>query len=160
MARILLVESDRLLRQILTEVLQSENFDVLDTNSREEGLRLAIQWVPNVIVCDAMFPIQLGNFLDRLHEHPTTANIPIIVLATSSAIEPIYTLISSKTTYWVRPLNIPILLETIARLGSCSHSPHPPSEFQWHRLPNLTIQPEIAEQPTFSAIKLLRIASA
>jgi two-component system phosphate regulon response regulator PhoB len=114
MLTILLVESDRCLRQILKEALQAAKWQVIATESRETGLQLATECIPDAIVCDAMFPVELNKFLDRLHENPLTTDIPIVVLATTTTIERIFTSIYHQTTYCVKPFNIAILLETLS----------------------------------------------
>lgn len=130
MDKILLVESDRVLRRILKEALQAEKWEVVATSSREIGLQLASECIPDAIVCDAIFPVELGKFLECLHQNPITSNIPTVVLATPTAMERTHFSISNQTTYWVKPLNIPILLETISSFCSKkSHAQATPESF-------------------------------
>lgn len=63
-------------------------WNVLVASSGEEGLALALQEKPDVVVLDVMMPGMDGpTLLARLREHPQTASTPVILL-TANALRP------------------------------------------------------------------------
>lgn len=144
MLKILLVESDRYLRQILKEALQAQKWEVIATENREAGLQLATECIPDAIVCDAMFPLEFRKFLNRLYDHPLTTDIPIVVLATTTTMERIVTSIYHQTTYWVKPFNIPILLETLSSVCRSKRNTNTTAESIFRNFQNPAIHFNIA----------------
>jgi signal transduction histidine kinase/DNA-binding response OmpR family regulator len=77
---ILLVEDHTELRNYLKQQLM-ENFQVLLAKQGDEGLSIAIQMIPDLIITDIMMPVMDGVALTRhLKDNPLTSHIPIIML--------------------------------------------------------------------------------
>lgn len=56
--KILLVEDSEPLRKVLGEKLRDEKFDVTEAGGGEEGLKVAQEWRPDMIITDiVMFPV-------------------------------------------------------------------------------------------------------
>jgi DNA-binding response OmpR family regulator len=56
--KILVVEDSEPLRKVIAEMLREEHFDVLEANGGEEGLRIAAEKKPDLIITDiVMFPM-------------------------------------------------------------------------------------------------------
>src|SRR5687768_4201882 len=51
---VLLIDDDEVLRSILTELLRSEGWNVLQAEDGEAGLKLALDHKPDVVVCDLL----------------------------------------------------------------------------------------------------------
>jgi CheY-like chemotaxis protein len=85
--KILVVEDDQAIREVLTEVLRFEGFDALGAaNGREALNMLESHGVPSLIVLDLMMPVMNGwEFLDHLHQKPSFAAIPVIVASAGLA---------------------------------------------------------------------------
>jgi DNA-binding response OmpR family regulator len=88
MIKILVIDDESVLLEELSENLMYEGFDVLSTYESLNGVQLAQQHLPDIILCDIMMP-QLDGFgvLLELRSNPTTAKIPFIFLTARAARE-------------------------------------------------------------------------
>jgi DNA-binding response OmpR family regulator len=81
MTRILIIEDDTNIRSEVTQLLQLEGFIVLVAANGEEGVRLAAEHLPDLVICDIMMPIMDGyTVLQSLRGNLLTATIPFIFL--------------------------------------------------------------------------------
>ncbi len=79
--KMLLVEDDAALVELLSWHFARENFDVATTPDGEEALLLAQEKVPDIVLLDWMVENLSGiEVCRRLRRMPATANIPIIML--------------------------------------------------------------------------------
>jgi two-component system, OmpR family, phosphate regulon response regulator PhoB len=82
---ILLIEDSRFLRRAIEMALVKAGYHVAGAHDGEEGLRLARESTPDLILLDMMLPKVTGqNVLANLKGDPTTANIPVMVLTSLS----------------------------------------------------------------------------
>lgn len=80
--KILMVEDDGFLRDLLSRKLTHEQFNLLIAADGEEGLELAINEQPSIILLDLILPgINGFEVLEKIRENPTTKDIPVIVLS-------------------------------------------------------------------------------
>ena len=80
-ARILLVEDDAALAELVGYHLKREEFEVERTGDGEEALLLASENPPDVVLLDWMIEGVSGiEVCRRLRRRPETANVPIIML--------------------------------------------------------------------------------
>ncbi|MBU0554462.1 MAG: phosphate regulon transcriptional regulator PhoB [Alphaproteobacteria bacterium] len=80
-AKMLLVEDDAALAELLTWHFQREDFDVAQTPDGEEALILAQESTPDIVLLDWMVENLSGiEVCRRLRRMPETANVPIIML--------------------------------------------------------------------------------
>lgn len=81
MTKILLIEDDPVVQTLIVKLLQAEGFEAIAAINGEEGLEVAYQVLPDLILCDVMMPVCDGyEVLRRLNENPITASIPFIFL--------------------------------------------------------------------------------
>ncbi|MCT7949571.1 response regulator [Ancylothrix sp. C2] len=81
MAKILVIEDERIIRENILELLETEDFEVFGAENGKVGIALAIENKPDLIVCDVMMPeIDGYGVLKALREQPSTATIPFIFL--------------------------------------------------------------------------------
>src|SRR6187549_486693 len=79
--KLLLVEDDRALAELLIWHFEREDYDVRRTGDGEEALLLASEETPDVIILDWMIEGILGlEVCRRLRRRSETANVPIIML--------------------------------------------------------------------------------
>ena len=80
--RILVVEDDNFLRDLLARKLTHEKYDLLIAANGEEGLELARNEHPSIILLDLILPGMDGfEVLTAIKADPNTANIPVIILS-------------------------------------------------------------------------------
>jgi two-component system phosphate regulon response regulator PhoB len=80
-AKILLVEDDASLIELVTYNLEKEGFDVVRTGDGEEALTLADEEKPDLVILDWMIANLSGiEVCRRLRRAPATANLPIVML--------------------------------------------------------------------------------
>ncbi|HSH94754.1 MAG TPA: response regulator transcription factor [Roseimicrobium sp.] len=81
MTSILLIEDHAPLRKNLREMLTFEGYDVIEASDGREGLRLARERKPSLILCDIMLPgIDGLEILAALRSDASTATLPFIFL--------------------------------------------------------------------------------
>jgi CheY-like chemotaxis protein len=85
---ILIVDDERFLNDLYTELLTSEGYTVVSAFNGKEALTLIYKNPPQLIILDIMMPIMNGNeVLAALHENNATKRIPVIVLTNDVNIE-------------------------------------------------------------------------
>lgn len=81
MTTILVIEDMDVLREEIAEILQYEGFQVLSAPDGRQGLALANQHLPDLILCDIAMPELDGyDTLRAIRANPATATIPFIFL--------------------------------------------------------------------------------
>jgi len=79
--KVLVVEDEPSLRKALTEKLTVAGFSVLAAKDGQEGLTMAINKHPRIILLDLMLPKMDGmSVLDRLRRDEWGKNVPVIIL--------------------------------------------------------------------------------
>lgn len=80
--RILLVEDDKLLRDLMVFKLESEGYTVLEATTVETALEQTRQRHPDLIFLDIILPGKDGFlFLEEIKQDPRIAHIPVVVLS-------------------------------------------------------------------------------
>jgi signal transduction histidine kinase/CheY-like chemotaxis protein len=81
---VLVIDDDEVSRYLVRGLLADQPLRVLEANTGEAGLQLALQERPDVILLDLVMP-HLNGFevLDRLDANPATRHIPVIVITAS-----------------------------------------------------------------------------
>ncbi|MDN5275922.1 MAG: hypothetical protein JWN33_571 [Candidatus Saccharibacteria bacterium] len=86
MAKILLVEDDKSLREIYGVRLLAEGYDIVSAGDGEEALAMAIKERPDLIVSDVMMPKISGfDMLDILRSTTETKGIKVIMMTALSS---------------------------------------------------------------------------
>ena len=80
--RILVVDDDAAILQLLRLFLSNEGYEVISTCSGEDAYAKAIQQIPDLAIVDVMMPGLDGYTLCRkLRENPSTRLLPIVMLS-------------------------------------------------------------------------------
>ncbi|MFA7368103.1 MAG: response regulator transcription factor [Kiritimatiellales bacterium] len=78
---ILIIEDEEDIRELVKYNLQRENFDVLEAESGEDGLKLVERVMPDLILLDLMLPGKDGLEICRmLKRNARTQNIPVVMM--------------------------------------------------------------------------------
>lgn len=81
MAKILIIDDEEILRQLMEHVLSADGHDTITAPDGEAGVALAKSDVPDLIISDMSMPKMTGwEMVTSLKADPATKNIPIIAL--------------------------------------------------------------------------------
>lgn len=81
---ILIVEDDANSRKLVRDVLQVKGYQTIETETAEEGIRLAKERQPALILMDIQLPGMSGiEALQHLRADPDTKAIPVIAVTAS-----------------------------------------------------------------------------
>jgi len=82
--RILIVEDQADVAQLIDVVLKGEGYVVAIARDGAQGLMLARDWKPDLILMDIMLPgVDGGTLISRLRQEEETAELPIIAMSAS-----------------------------------------------------------------------------
>ena len=82
MTRVLVVEDDEDIRELLIDSLQDIGYDVIEAQDGISGLAQAQAEIPDVILLDVMMPVMDGfQVLRKLMGNRATRSIPIIMVS-------------------------------------------------------------------------------
>lgn len=85
MPQILVIEDDQQIRNTIFEMLQYQNFDVLEAKNGEQAIKLLESQRPDLILCDIMMPGLDGySVLNWVRSHAPTQTTPFIFLTAKS----------------------------------------------------------------------------
>jgi len=82
MAKILIAEDERDIRDLVMFTLQFAGYDVIAASNGEEAYHLAIQHLPDLILSDVRMPKMTGYEMCKLVKaEPKTQHIPVVFLS-------------------------------------------------------------------------------
>ena len=83
-SRILVVEDQQDVAELIQVVLRGEGHTVAIAKDGAQGLMLSRDWDPDLILMDIMLPgVDGGTLISRLRQEPETASLPIIAMSAS-----------------------------------------------------------------------------
>lgn len=102
--KILFVEDEPALHKTLGEFLKQEGYEVKDAMDGEQGLKMAKEEKPDLVLLDLVLPKLHGfEVLKAMKEDPETEDIPVIVLTNLEATADIEKALEmGATTYLVK----------------------------------------------------------
>src|SRR6266404_4542314 len=116
--RILIIEDERALTEVLTYNLQREGYDTTVVHDGQEGLRKAQTLLPDLILLDLMLPVMGGLDVCReLRAGERTRHIPIIMLtAKAEETDQVVGFSLGADDYVTKPFSIKVLIQRIKAL--------------------------------------------
>ena len=79
--RILMIDDSRMIRLVHERALANAGYEVIGASDGEDGLRMAHEWKPDLIVLDLLLPKLAGQDVLRcLKQDLETRDIPVVVL--------------------------------------------------------------------------------
>ncbi len=85
--RVLVVDDEPSIQSLLSRVLVREGFEVLSAMNGQEGLLVAAQEKPDLIILDLNLPDLYGEEVcSKLRQDSTTENVPILILTGKNAL--------------------------------------------------------------------------
>ena len=80
-AKVLCVEDDYDERRLISFLLQRNGLDVRTACDGREGVAIALEWSPDLILMDLMMPVMDGfQATQALRAHPRTEHTPVLAL--------------------------------------------------------------------------------
>ena len=118
MALILIIEDDPNSRKLVRDVLQVKGYQTIESETAEEGIRLAKEQLPALILMDIQLPGISGiEALQRLRADPDTKAIPVIaVTASVMTAQQQNVLEAGFDGFEGKPISVVALLKTIQDL--------------------------------------------
>ena len=115
MAKIVLIEDDNALRDIIAFNLKKNSHTVFDTENANDALIYMEEVIPDVIIADLMLPGLKGeDFVKIVKSKAKTASIPIIIISAKDGEDKVVELLKSGADdYLTKPFSIKILLSKI-----------------------------------------------
>ena len=124
---VLIVEDDYDIREVLTEVLQDEGYQVAGAANGREALDLlnrlidlsrregGVSLVPSLILLDLMMPVMSGwQFVAEQRQIPEIRDIPVVVVSADGNLQQKATSLGASG-YLRKPIEIEALLAIVSR---------------------------------------------
>jgi diguanylate cyclase (GGDEF)-like protein len=145
--KILVIEDEEILRELLKDVLERTGFNVVVASDCREGLEKVYSEQPDLILLDCQMPKMDGyEVLQNLRKDPMMINKPVIMLTVkSSEMDQLKGINLGVDDYMTKPFNQQILIakiKTILERKELSLSTNPLT----HLPGNLAIQKEFQER--------------
>ena len=116
--RILVVEDDKALSEVLAYNLQQEGYDVVVARDGQDGLRQAQLKSPRLVILDLMLPVMDGlEVCKRLRSDPAMNDLIILMLtAKSEETDEIVGFSVGADDYVAKPFSVKVLLKRVKAL--------------------------------------------
>lgn len=117
-ARILVVDDEAPLRNLLTRFLQLEHYEVMSAANGAEALALVTEQQPDLVLLDLNMPVMSGfEALKQLKANPASRDLPVVVVSSDVDVEQIAACLKlGAEDYLPKPFHPTILS---ARVGAC-----------------------------------------
>lgn len=81
MTKILSIDDDPMIREMIFEILDTQGFEVVSAENGKEGIELAQSFLPNLIICDVEMPDMDGwGMLQEVRKSNALQEIPFVFL--------------------------------------------------------------------------------
>jgi two-component system, cell cycle response regulator DivK len=118
MPKILLVEDNDMNRDMLSRRLSRNGFEIVMAVDGGQGIAMAVQEKPDLILMDMSLPVMDGwEATRRVKAEPATRSIPVIALTAHALVEDREKAMAAGCDdFDTKPVELPRLLEKIKRL--------------------------------------------
>ena len=115
---ILIVEDNEKNRKLVRDVLQFKGYLTAESETAEEGLRLAQESRPALVLMDIQLPGMNGiEALGHLRADPRTRDIPVIAVTASAMTQDRQKIMAAGFDgYQPKPINVKEFIEAVARM--------------------------------------------
>jgi DNA-binding response OmpR family regulator len=113
--KVLVIDDDVAITELLSMLLKTHGFDVITTNSGKEGVQLAREKLPNVVLLDLMMPDLDGwNVCKAIRSF---SNLPILILSALNDPRMVASVLDAGADdFLVKPVPSSILVAHLRRL--------------------------------------------
>ena len=82
MKKILIIEDDKFLRELISQKILKEGYEIVEAVDGEKGLESVKSEKPDLVLLDLILPgIDGFEVLDRIKSDPEVSEIPVIILS-------------------------------------------------------------------------------
>jgi CheY-like chemotaxis protein len=122
---ILIVEDNEKNRRLVRDVLQFRGYQTIEAETAEEGLRLARERLPALVLMDIHLPgIDGIAALGELRADPTTRDLPVMAVTASAMTSDRQRIIAAGfDAYHPKPIHVRAFMETVADLLARRRNP-------------------------------------
>jgi two-component system cell cycle response regulator DivK len=122
---ILIVEDNEKNRKLVRDILQFKGYQLLESETAEEGIRLAREKKPALILMDFHLPGMNGiEAFKILRADPQTSSIPIVAVTASAMTEDRRKMMDAGFDgLQTKPINVKEFLEAVAQVLKKAGSP-------------------------------------
>src|SRR5499425_1089547 len=115
---ILIIEDNEKNRKLVRDVLQVKGFKTIESETAEEGLKLAVEKSPSLILMDIQLPGMDGiTALKHLKTDPKTQSIPVIAITASAMTYNRVTMLAEGFDgFQSKPISVKDFLEEVRRV--------------------------------------------
>jgi len=115
---ILIIEDNEKNRKLVRDVLQVKGYKSIESETAEDGLRLALDKSPDLILMDIQLPGMDGiTAMQQLKTEPKTKHIPVIAITASAMTHNRQTLMAEGFDgYQTKPISLKDFLAEIERV--------------------------------------------
>ncbi|MCK4508276.1 MAG: response regulator, partial [Desulfuromonadales bacterium] len=115
MAKILLVEDEEALREVVSFNVQNAGHTIVGTDNANDALMLLEDFLPDLILLDIMLPGLKGDqFLTLIRTNKKFVQIPVIIISAKSSEGDIVRILESGADdYLTKPFSMKVLLAKI-----------------------------------------------
>ena len=115
---ILIIEDNEKNRKLCRDVLQVKGYKTIESETAEEGLKLAAEQAPALILMDIQLPGMDGiTAMKQLKADPQTRRIPVIAITASAMMHNRTTLLAEGFDgYQTKPISLKDFLMEVQRL--------------------------------------------
>ena len=115
MPRILVVDDEQAISQVLHDLLTDEGYEVLTAGNGREALACLVNGRPDLVLSDVMMPLMGGAELcQALAANPQYGSIPVVLM--SAAGEGTTRERCSYAAFVAKPFNLLDILDTVERV--------------------------------------------
>jgi two-component system cell cycle response regulator DivK len=115
---ILIVEDNERNRKLVRDVLQVKGYQTIESETAEEGLRLARERHPALVLMDIQLPGMDGiTALGQLRADPGTRAIPVMAVTASAMTHNRQQIMAAGfDAYQTKPISVKVFLEAVREL--------------------------------------------
>jgi two-component system cell cycle response regulator DivK len=115
---ILIIEDNEKNRKLVRDVLQVKGYKTIESETAEEGLKLALEKSPALVLMDIQLPGMDGiAALKQLRLNPQTKTIPVIAITASAMTYNRQTMLAEGFDgYQNKPISVKDFLEEVRRV--------------------------------------------
>lgn len=106
MAKILVVDDEKDVVELLKFLLEKDGYQVLTAFNGKEALAMVQQTRPDLILLDVMMPEMDGYTVQtQLLDNPNTRSIPIIILTAKGQLRDVFAMSANVKAYMEKPFD-------------------------------------------------------